>query len=93
MEVHNAQMAVSDPKQHPEFAGKIASVDTRGFWRSADESPTGTGYHYNHNAETYVLIGDALGREMVKLLGGKVEMTPAPKAPEKGAFESKHELD
>ena len=67
-----AQMAVGDPKQHPEFAGTVASVDTRGFWRSRAESPTGTGYHYNHNAETYVLTGDALGRAMVGLLGGKV---------------------
>jgi len=77
-----AQMAVGDPKQHPEFAGTVASVDTRGFWRSRAESPTGTGYHYNHNAETYVLTGDALGRAMVKLLGGKVEeltVAPGPK--------------
>ena len=68
-----AQMAVGDPEQHPEFAGTIASVDTRPFWRSRGESPTNTGYHYNHNAETYVLTGDALGRAMVRLLGGKAE--------------------
>jgi hypothetical protein len=68
-----AQMAVGDPKQHPEFAGNVASVDTRPFWRSRGESPTNTGYHYNHNAETYVLTGDALGRAMVELQGGKAE--------------------
>ena len=68
-----AQMAVADPKQYPEFTGTVASVDTRGFWRNRGESPTGTGYHYNHNAETYVLIGDALGRAMVRLHGGKAE--------------------
>ncbi|MCH1509000.1 MAG: hypothetical protein L7T84_07345 [Akkermansiaceae bacterium] len=68
-----AQMAVGDPKQHPEFAANVASVDTRRFWRSRGESPTNTGYHYNHNAETYVLTGDALGRAMVKLHGGKAE--------------------
>ena len=72
-EIHAAQMAVGDAKQHPEFAGQVKSVDTRGFWREADESPTGTGYHYNHNAETYMLVGDALGRAMVELLGGKAE--------------------
>ena len=77
-----AQMAVGDPKQHPEFAGKVASVDTRGFWRSRGESPTGTGYHYNHNAETYVLTGDALGRAMVGLLGGKAEKLTVPARPE-----------
>ena len=76
-----AQMAVGDPKQHPEFAGKVASVDTRGFWRPRGESPTGTGYHYNHNAETYVLTGDALGRAMVRLLGGKAEKLTVPAGP------------
>ncbi len=76
-----AQMAVGAPKQHPEFAGTVASVDTRAFWRSRGDSPTGTGYHYNHNAETYVLTGDALGRAMVRLLGGKaekLELSPQP---------------
>ena len=46
------------------------------------ESPTGTGYHYNHNAETYVLTGDALGRAMVGLLGGKAEKLTVPARPE-----------
>ena len=62
-------MAVGDPKQHPEFAGTVASVDARGFWRDPSASPTGTGYHYNHNAETYMLVGDALGRAMTALQG------------------------
>lgn len=76
-----AQMAVGDPEQHPEFAGNVASVDTRGFWRSRGESPTNTGYHYNHNAETYVLTGDALGRAMVALKGGKAESLTAVERP------------
>jgi hypothetical protein len=76
-----AQMAVGDPKQHPEFAGNVASVDTRPFWRSRGESPTNTGFHYNHNAETYVLTGDALGRAMVALKGGKAEQLPLPPRP------------
>jgi alpha-galactosidase len=74
-----AQMAVGDAKQHPEYAGTVASVDTRDFWREVDESPKGEDYHYNRNAETYMLIGDALGRAMVGLLGGKAE--PLPQAP------------
>ena len=77
-----AQMAVGDPKQHPAFAGNVASVDTRPFWRSRGESPTGTGFHYNHNAETYVLTGDALGRAMVALKGGKAEKVTLPPRPE-----------
>lgn len=29
--VHQAQMAVGDPGKHPEFAGTVNTVDTRGF--------------------------------------------------------------
>lgn len=79
--IHAAQMAVGDPKQHPEFKGNVASVDTTGFWRERGESPTGTGYHYNHNAETYGLVGDALGRAMVKLMGGEAEDIAMPPTP------------
>ena len=79
LRILKAQMAVGDAKKHPEYAGNVASVDTRDFWREVDESPTNQDYHYNRNAETYLLIGDALGRAMVKLLGGKAE--PLPLAP------------
>ena len=79
LEILKAQMAVGDPKKHPEFAGTVASVDTRDFWREVDESPRSQDYHYNRNAETYMLVGDALGRAMVGLLGGKAE--PLPLAP------------
>jgi len=71
LRILEAQMAVGDPKKHPEFAGTVASVDTRDFWREVDESPKSQDYHYNRNAETYMLVGDALGRAMVGLLGGK----------------------
>jgi len=73
LKILDAQMAVGDPKKHPEFAGAVASVDTRDFWREIDESPVSQDYHYNRNAETYLLVGDALGRAMVKVLGGKAE--------------------
>ncbi|MDE0856613.1 MAG: hypothetical protein OSA97_19535, partial [Nevskia sp.] len=79
LRILEAQMAVGDPKRHPEYAGTVASVDTRNFWREVDESPANQDYHYNRNAETYMLIGDALGRAMVGLLGGKAE--PLPQAP------------
>ena len=67
-EILKAQMAVGDPKKHPAFAGNVSSIDTRGFWRGGGVSPTGAGYHYNGNAETYTLVGDALGRAMVNML-------------------------
>jgi len=79
LRILKAQMAVGDEKQHPEYAGTVASVDTRDFWREIDESPRNQDYHYHRNAETYMLIGDALGRAMVGLLGGKAE--PFPLAP------------
>jgi len=74
--VWEAQMAVGDPKQHPEFAGSVASVDTRDFWREVGESPRGQDYHYNRNPETYLLVGEAMGRAMVRLLGGQAEEIP-----------------
>jgi alpha-galactosidase len=71
-----AQMAVGDAKQHPEFAGTVTSVDTRDFWREVEESPRGQDYHYNRNAETYLLVGESMGRAMVRLLGGEAEAIP-----------------
>jgi len=66
--VADAQLAVSGEKgKYPEFAGNVLTVETRDFWREVDVSPRNQGYHYNRNAETYVLVGDALGRGMVKL--------------------------
>jgi alpha-galactosidase len=85
LEILRAQMAVGDPKQHPERAGTVASVDTRDFWREVDDSPRSQGYHYNRNAETYMLVGDALGRAMVRLLGAKAEALPQPSRPERDA--------
>jgi alpha-galactosidase len=71
-----AQMAVGDAKQHPEFAGTVASVDTRDFWREVEESPRSQDYHYHRNAETYLLVGEAMGRAMVRLQGGQAEAIP-----------------
>ncbi len=69
--IREAQLAVGNPARHPEFAGTVKTVDTRDFWRPAEESPSGQGYHYNRNAETYLLIGQALGRGMIELLEAK----------------------
>ena len=74
--VWEAQMAVGDPKQHPEFSGTVASVDTRDFWRELEESPRNQDYHYHRNPETYLLIGEAMGRAMVRLSGGEAENIP-----------------
>jgi len=91
LKILEAQIAVGDPKKHPEFAGTVASVDTRDFWREVDESPTSQDYHYNRNAETYMLVGDALGRAMVRLLGGKAEALPQAARPKPAARKTSSE--
>lgn len=70
--IAEAQLAVGDPKKHPEFAGNVKAVEARGFWCEADVSPNKRqGYHYNRNAETYMEVGLGLGWAMADLLGKK----------------------
>jgi len=70
--VANAQLAVSGENgKYPEFEGNVKTIEARGYWREASESPTGAGYHYNHNAGTYMDVGVDLGRAMAELLTGK----------------------
>lgn len=63
-----AQLAPGDPKKYPEFAGNFAGVETRGFQRTREESPSNQDYHWLRNWETYFLIGDSMGKEMGKLI-------------------------
>jgi len=63
-----AQAAVAE---HPEFKGNVAFVGTKAFWREEDQSPSKQGYHWNTNAETYYLIGEAMGEAMKKLVTHK----------------------
>lgn len=60
-----AQAAVAD---YEEFKGNVAFVGTREFYRPPEESPSGQGYHWNSNAETYYLIGAGMGEAMLRLL-------------------------
>lgn len=60
-----AQAAVAE---HPEFKGNVAFVGTKSFWRPQEESPSGQGYHWNTNAETYYLIGEAMGEALKRLI-------------------------
>ena len=72
--VAEAQLAVDgEGGDYPEFAGNVMTVDTRDSWRDTSLSPMNQGYHYNRNAETFMLVGDALGQAMVKMLGGADE--------------------
>ena len=68
LELHRAQTSVADPEQYPAFAGNVAAVDTRGFWREHHQSPRPDGPHWNQNGESYFLIGEAMGKAMVELV-------------------------
>lgn len=55
--------------KRPEFEGNVLFVETRQCVRPANESPNPShGHHEFGNAETYFLVGDALGKGMVNLL-------------------------
>jgi len=57
---------------HPEFVGTVSFVQTHDFVRKPEDSPNPThGHHEFGNAETYFLVGDALGKGMIKLLAAK----------------------
>ena len=68
---------------HAEFAGNVVFVPTHDFVRKAEDSPNpGHGHHEFGNAETYLLVGDALGKGMLSLL--RPQNKPAePKPPAK----------
>jgi len=66
MVFRKAQAAVA---QRPELKATVAFVPTADFLRPAKESPNVThGHHWFGNAESYFLIGNALGEAMKKLL-------------------------
>lgn len=68
-----AQAAVAE---YPEFRGNTTFVGTRNFWRPKEQSPSGQGYHWNTNAETYYLIGEGMGRAMLELVKRRAAETP-----------------
>jgi hypothetical protein len=60
--------AQANAASRPEFKGNVLFVPTHDFVRPAKESPNPThGHHEFGNAETYFLVGDAMGKGMVKL--------------------------
>ena len=64
--LRKAQASVSMNQEIGKFVG---FVPTRDFVRAAEDSPNPThGHHEFGNEETYFLVGDALGHEMVRLL-------------------------
>jgi hypothetical protein len=62
--------AQSRAAARPEFRGNVLFVPTHDFVRRPEDSPNPThGHHEFGNAETYLLVGDALARGMAALLG------------------------
>ena len=49
--------------KYPEFKGNVASIYTHPLSKGG-----GSGGHYNGNAETYMNVGEAMGKAMVELL-------------------------
>lgn len=61
--IFHAMMAVaSNKKKYPEFDGNVATVYSHPLSRGGS-----SGSHYNLNAETYMNVGEAMGRAMVEL--------------------------
>jgi hypothetical protein len=61
--------AQADAAARPEFKGSVLFVETRDFVRKPEDSPnSGHGHHEFGNAETYFLVGVALGKGMIGLL-------------------------
>ncbi len=64
-----AQNAVADFEKYPAHEGNVAVVDTRPMYRDKTVSPSGFGYHWNHNGVTHYEIGGGMGRAYLELVG------------------------
>lgn len=63
----DAMLAVDgNSGKYPDFRGNVAAVYTHPLSRGGS-----SGGHYDGNAETYMNVGEAMGRAMVKLLDGR----------------------
>ncbi len=77
------RMAQAAAAARPEFQGNVLFVETHDFVRRPEDSPNPShGHHEFGNAETYFLVGDALGQGMKRLL------TPAKAAAKDARQES-----
>ena len=65
--VLDAMLAVDGKSgKHPEFKGNVAAVYTHPLSKGGS-----SGGHYDGNAETYMNVGEAMGKAMARLLEGK----------------------
>jgi hypothetical protein len=59
----DAQLAVSDAGKYPQFEGNVATVYSNPLSMGGASNN-----HYNGNAETYMNVGEAMGKAMVTLI-------------------------
>ena len=73
--VERAQLAVAEADPH------TVAVNTRPYWRDRSKSPSGFGYHWNHNGVSHYLIGAGMGRAYLTHVGkAKPGTARGPKA-------------
>ena len=69
-EWNSLRKAQANVAEYPEFKDNVVFVPTRTFVRKPEDSPNpGHGHHEFGNAETYFLVGDALGKAAVQMAG------------------------
>jgi alpha-galactosidase len=61
-----------------DLKGTVLTVDTRACWRTKEESPADQDYHWNRSAESYYLIGDGIGKDMIQLMPKSTGVTLQP---------------
>lgn len=59
-----SQIAAANLTLHPELECCVEAVETRDFYRPPEYSPSGQGFHFNHNSETYYFVGKAMAESM-----------------------------
>mmetsp|Transcript_37688 Transcript_37688/g.91539 ORF Transcript_37688/g.91539 Transcript_37688/m.91539 type:complete len:238 (-) Transcript_37688:50-763(-) len=70
-----SQIAAANLTLHPELECCVEAVETRDFYRPPEYSPSGQGFHFNHNSETYYLIGKAMAESANQMIWKDSEET------------------
>jgi len=75
--IRDAQAAAAKVKS----LKNVSCVETGSFARVASESPSKQGYHWNSNAETYYLVGEAMGKAVIELIGSDTKTVKKKRMP------------
>jgi len=69
-QIFDAQMAVGDPKQYPEFAGNVISLDTSSDLNPPELCPEGlpSPTTFGGNAESYLKLGEQMANALLQLM-------------------------